>query len=252
MGIEHTIGVNDQWEYMDKTKLEFVSKLLPHQGRTLEVGCGSARLSAWLSQKGFCCYCLDNSRQALRVAKANFGLLRTDGEFILADALRLPFKDNLFDVVMSTGLIEHFAHPVPLLQEMNRVLRVGGRFYSDIVPNKFSLTRLVRTLLLPLIYFYQKVTNIRPEHPFSKKMTKNEIKQFLQDAGFANGQVISAWIVPLLPLPSASKGFFRLLNNVWGVILYKSQFLWKPLARTRLGDILCFLYYATAIKERQN
>lgn len=38
--INRTVGCNSQWEYMDKTKLEYLGKLLPAQGITLEVGCG--------------------------------------------------------------------------------------------------------------------------------------------------------------------------------------------------------------------
>ena len=94
--VNRTIGCNSQWEYMDKTKLEYLGKLLPAQGITLEVGCGSARISAWLAQKGFRCCCLDNSKEAIRVAQANFEYIGESGELILADALRLPFEDNSF------------------------------------------------------------------------------------------------------------------------------------------------------------
>jgi ubiquinone/menaquinone biosynthesis C-methylase UbiE len=43
--------------------------------------------------------------------------------FIVGDALHLPFKDEAFDVVFSTQVIEHVTDPKGLLCEMNRVCK---------------------------------------------------------------------------------------------------------------------------------
>ncbi len=247
--VNRTVGCNSQWEYMDKTKLEYLDRLLPAQGITLEVGCGSARISAWLAQKGFRCCCLDNAREALRVAQANFEYIGESGEFILADALGLPFEDNSFDVIFSTGLIEHFDDPVPLLQEMYRVLKQGGIFYSDVVPGKFSLTKMIRILLLPAIFLVRKPGNIQASHLFEKEMSRIQIKDFVENAGYTNVKVVSDWIVPLLPLPDGNNAPFALLNRVWGLILYKSHPIWKLLAERKIGDTLCWLYYVNATKQ---
>jgi ubiquinone/menaquinone biosynthesis C-methylase UbiE len=248
-GVERTVGVNTQWEYMDKTKLEYLNKLLPQGGITLEVGCGSARISAWLAQRDFYCCCLDNSKYALRLTRANFKYVGKHGEFILADAFRLPFRDSSFDMVFSTGLLEHFEDPLPLLQEMYRVLKQGGLFYSDILPNKFSLAKLMRTLLLPAILLYRKSGKMGSSYLFEKRMSKIQIKDYVESAGFANVRVASDWIVPLLPLPDGNNVPFGLLNRVWGLLLYKSRPTWKLLAGTKIGNALCLLYYVDATKQ---
>ncbi|MFN3533654.1 MAG: class I SAM-dependent methyltransferase [Candidatus Brocadia sp.] len=47
---------------------------------------------------------------------------------IRGDALVLPFKDNVFDVVIATAIIEHVSDPIQLIREAFRVLRKNGTF----------------------------------------------------------------------------------------------------------------------------
>lgn len=47
---------------------------------------------------------------------------------IQGDALVLPFKDSLFDVVIATAIIEHVSDPIQLVREAFRVLRKNGIF----------------------------------------------------------------------------------------------------------------------------
>lgn len=44
------------------------------------------------------------------------------------DALALPMKDNVFDVVIATAIIEHVSNPIQLICEAFRVLRKNGIF----------------------------------------------------------------------------------------------------------------------------
>lgn len=56
--------------------------------------------------------------------------------FIIADATHLPFKDNIFDEVYASHLLEHFNKnfTLPILKEWVRVLKVGG-LMKICVPN---------------------------------------------------------------------------------------------------------------------
>jgi SAM-dependent methyltransferase len=47
---------------------------------------------------------------------------------IRGDALTLPVKDNSFDVVIATAIIEHVSEPIQLVRESFRVLRGNGIF----------------------------------------------------------------------------------------------------------------------------
>ena len=53
---------------------------------------------------------------------------RDDAEFVIFDGVHLPFDDLSFDLVYCKQVLEHVAHPVPLIAEVARVLAPGGAF----------------------------------------------------------------------------------------------------------------------------
>jgi SAM-dependent methyltransferase len=53
---------------------------------------------------------------------------RQDAEFVIFDGVHLPFDEASFDLVYCKQVLEHVAHPEPLLAEVARVLRPGGAF----------------------------------------------------------------------------------------------------------------------------
>ena len=128
-GTIDTITDRDILYMVDEIKLEYTLLLLrtlAGEISTLEVGSGSGRLSCFLASKDYQTTCLDYSRNALRVASNNYRLMENEGNFILADAESLPFKNGSFDAVLSTGLLEHFPDPQVVVNEMARVLKPGG------------------------------------------------------------------------------------------------------------------------------
>lgn len=104
--------------------------------RILEVGCGYASNSLFLSaDKRFEVFCVDSSKTV--VSKVKKIIKNT----FLCDAKNLKFKNNYFDVVFSSGLIEHFKNPAPIIKEIIRVTKKGGAIIS-FVPGKYSLWQL--------------------------------------------------------------------------------------------------------------
>jgi len=55
-------------------------------------------------------------------------------EFHVADAINLPYKDNLFDLVVSVNAFEHIPEPILALQETVRVVKKGGVIYLTFDP----------------------------------------------------------------------------------------------------------------------
>lgn len=49
-----------------------------------------------------------------------------EGADVIVDYYNLPFKEEEFEIVMCTGLLEHTKEPYKLLQEIKRVLKPGG------------------------------------------------------------------------------------------------------------------------------
>jgi SAM-dependent methyltransferase len=93
--------------------------------RLLDVGCGTGR-SRQIYEGRFASYVgVDLSLVALRVASS-----RRRGEYVQADACRLPFPDASFDLVVWSSVLHHIPDRRAALVEGHRVLRPGGRTFA--------------------------------------------------------------------------------------------------------------------------
>lgn len=90
--------------------------------RVLELGCGAAHWSASLAGRGAWVVGLDVSGEQLRHASHVDALA-----LVLADAQRLPFADDSFDLVFSDYGGMSWADPCRTVPEVARVLRDGGQ-----------------------------------------------------------------------------------------------------------------------------
>jgi SAM-dependent methyltransferase len=94
---------------------------------SIEMGCGTGYVSAWLARRGARAVGLDNSQAQLATARAlqdRFGL-----RFPLfqADAERAPFADASFDVAISEYGASIWCDPYAWIPEAARLLRPGGQ-----------------------------------------------------------------------------------------------------------------------------
>ncbi len=104
-----------------------VSRLLGWAGdlrgrRLLDVAGGDGWWAAQATRAGASATCLDLAHHKLVRGSA----LGVSPHLVEADALRMPFVDGFFDVVMSVCAIEHFDDGPTALAEMARVTRPGG------------------------------------------------------------------------------------------------------------------------------
>jgi len=111
-------------------------RLLPDDlaGRdTIELGCGTAYVSAWLARRGARPVGIDNSPAQLETARRlqdEFGL---HFPLHLGIAEELPFEAASFDLAISEYGAALWADPYRWVPEAARVLRPGGRlvFYTN-------------------------------------------------------------------------------------------------------------------------
>jgi SAM-dependent methyltransferase len=101
---------------------------------------------------------------------------------IAADVRRLPFRDNIFDVIVSNSTLDHFSSAADIassLCELHRVLRSGGLMILTLdnsqnpavfLRNRLSFHMLHKLGILP---YYVGVT-LRPKR----------LKNILEEAGF--------------------------------------------------------------------
>lgn len=130
------------YETLIRMKPDFKEK------RVLEVGCGTGRMCAYVAKKEACVVGIDFSINALRIAKKIF---RNEGhsrpiELCLADANVLPFRSDVFDVIICCEVLEHLQHHGKLLWEISRVTKPRGTVYIS-TPNSVSLYGVKKMVL---------------------------------------------------------------------------------------------------------
>lgn len=94
----------------------------------LEVGCGTAYLSAALARAGARPVALDLSTAQLATARRNQWATGIGFPLIEADGARLPLRDRSFDLVVSEYGAGPWCDPDRWVADAARVLRPGGRF----------------------------------------------------------------------------------------------------------------------------
>ena len=93
----------------------------------IELGCGTAYISAWLARRGVRVVGLDNSAAQLATAhrlRQQYGL---DFSLVHGNAEAMPFPDASFDFAISEYGACLWADPRRWVPEAARVLRPGGR-----------------------------------------------------------------------------------------------------------------------------
>ena len=134
---------DEKWGIWDLPEAEL--RLLPDDMAgmdAIELGCGTAYVSAWLARRGARPVGIDNSEQQLATARrlqAEHGL---PFPLIHGNAERVPYPDESFDLAISEYGASIWADPYRLIPEVARLLRARGRLI-------FLVNGLILTLAIP-------------------------------------------------------------------------------------------------------
>jgi len=155
-------------------------------GRVLEVGAGSGRDTLSLVRAGAIGVVLDYSPASLALVREQARRQGLTVHLVQADALSMPFRDSVIDVVFHQGLLEHFRDPQPLLRENARVTRRGGRVVVD-VPQTFHLYTVMKQILIAFgVWFAGWETQFTPAG----------LERMLARAGLRVRRSYGDWMVP--------------------------------------------------------
>lgn len=123
--------IADDFEHLDhpedvRQRLRIVFDVclerLPLAGKNvLDAGCGYGVFSAGAAGRGATVVSLDLGARLVALARARAG-----SRGIVADACQLPLRDETFDVVVSSEMLEHTAAPARAIEELARVVKVRG------------------------------------------------------------------------------------------------------------------------------
>jgi SAM-dependent methyltransferase len=130
----HPVGSRGFFADLDQYHFEKLHHLLRlvdfnawRDRRVLEVGCGAGVDLARFARGGARVWGVDLTMSAVALARENFSQQGLTGRLHVADAERLPFADNTFDLVYAHGVMQYTANPERLVAECHRVLKAGGQ-----------------------------------------------------------------------------------------------------------------------------
>ena len=112
----------------------------------LDIACGTGYGIGLLQKKAAVVTGVDIDAEAIIDARSECG---PNSSVLLGNGLGLPFANNSFDVITSFETLEHLHERIGFIQELRRVLRVGGTLFLS-TPNAV----------------YTKPVNGKPSNPF--------------------------------------------------------------------------------------
>jgi dolichol-phosphate mannosyltransferase len=104
--------------YWQRNRHRHIMDLIAGEGPVLDVGCGSSRIIGALPRGSVA---MDILRRKLRHAR-KFGT-----PVVQASGFQIPVRDESFPCVLCSQVIEHVPKDSPILDELCRALRPGGR-----------------------------------------------------------------------------------------------------------------------------
>jgi ubiquinone/menaquinone biosynthesis C-methylase UbiE len=142
----------------------------------LEIGCGMGTDSLLFAKEGLHITGIDLASAHLDLAKKLFGYFNLIGDFMKANAEKLPFKDGTFGSIFSYGVLHHTPNTERALKEIYRVLIAKGRAVVMLY-NKRSLNNLAHWLTRK---GFENVKDMR-DTPVTHRFSKQKVKKMCSD-----------------------------------------------------------------------
>lgn len=154
--------------------------------KVLDIACGTGYGSKLMAEAGAeKVVGGDIEEGAIREAQA---LKRIDNlDFLVVNAMKMPFAEKEFDIVVSFETIEHLSNPEKFIKEIARVLKSGGYLILSTpnriatkkigIDNPFHLREFAKREIAQLLSDYFGKIEIFGQRPLSKMNAKQKIIQ---------------------------------------------------------------------------
>ncbi len=174
--------------------------------KCLDAGCGGGRFVVALANLGSSYVNgIDVSFDAVKVANERIKDRNIQNAHVLqGSVLDIPFEQNTFDYVISSGVIHHTKDPYEAFKELDRVLKPGGKMFLSVYGKgglKWFLNDVFRYTVCKIIPFkwmekifkivgvpankrYNILDNLYV--PFCFRYKESEIKKWFFSSGYSN------------------------------------------------------------------
>jgi SAM-dependent methyltransferase len=138
-----------------------------HGLRVLDLGCGNGYVLSRYARNGAHVAGVDITSMARELTVRRFEIEGLPCDVRETDGDTLPFDDESFDIVCSMGVLHHIEDPVPMVGEIFRVLRPGGRLIMMLYYTNSWKRRIVLPLKWLLLSRYRG-------RPFQELLNAND------------------------------------------------------------------------------
>lgn len=119
---------------------------LPADAPIIDVGCGSGSTLAIFRGLGFAnSIGMDAAESGLAAGAKLYGFIR-DKDVFLSDARRTSFKDGIFALVFTQGLLEHYQNKSDAQDIVSELCRISGRYVLLLQPDHNSPFGIIKRI----------------------------------------------------------------------------------------------------------
>src|SRR3989344_1642066 len=154
--------------------------------KILDIGCGRGGYSRQFAIEGAKVTALDITREYFQNIE--------NVSFSLGDATKMSFKDNSFDFIFCSSIIEHIKQPEKLVSEIHRVLKKGAvcylsfpPFWSPVGSHQFKpFHYLGEKAAIKLSRFFYKVRSFTYDDKYGKLYIRkiSQVKKLVKNQDF--------------------------------------------------------------------
>jgi SAM-dependent methyltransferase len=164
-----------------------------HYARSLEIGSGTGYFTLNMMRAGLIgkATCTDISPGMLATLDANAKRLGLKVKTVSADAERLPFKDESFDLVLGHAVLHHIPDLATAFGELARVLAPGGTLLFAGEPSRYGdrLARVPKRFAGTLAPLWRAALRARPAPPAEGGAPDAVLESVVDVHAFAPGEL---------------------------------------------------------------
>lgn len=205
--------------YQHRQRINNIENIINELGicnddQTLDVGCGGGICLTLMAKRSQNVIGVEFERESIERCK---DLIKEKGiedrvQVMRGDALNLPFRECTFDFILCTEVLEHLADPLKGAQEIQRVLKFGGKALIS-MPNLCSIFWLFNRIVSESRSLAVGKAEMDPH----MKFPFFSIENILKNAGFEVKAVRGTYMIPsdfLFKISPNSKKIARLVNSL--------------------------------------
>lgn len=155
--IPREVYMKEHWRPLIEKEIEKYCK----DKSVLDLGCGTGIYTTVINKYALRVYGIDITKNWITYIRNKRGI----SSIIMADAHKIPIKNETVNIIVTTGLFEYINREI-VIKEMNRILTSEG-FCIIFVPNKYSLFRLVTKTIHKILG-----KEYNPNEPSKKEMMR--------------------------------------------------------------------------------